>query len=78
MFKCWSCGTDYPDVPYATRSEAAMWEKESAGYAIIAKQKMLDNYRSELIKSYTQEGSTDEYQQGLLDGLRIAINMIGN
>lgn len=29
MFRCWSCGNDYPDVPYSSLAEAKMWEQET-------------------------------------------------
>lgn len=75
MFRCWGCGNDYPDVPYASLAEAKMWEDQAVGYALVAKQKRLDNYRKELIESYSQ--GADEYQQGILDGLKIAISILG-
>lgn len=75
MFRCWSCGNDYPDVPYASKAEAEMWEKQAAGYGLVAAQIRVDMYRKELIESYSQ--GADEYQQGILDGLKIAISILG-
>lgn len=77
MFKCWSCGSDYPDVPYATKAEANQWE-ERAAYGEREKiVHAIDNYRRNLIESYNDFALTEEHQQGLLDGLKLALVIIG-
>lgn len=76
MFRCWGCGNDFPDIPYASKAEATMWEEQMVGYALIAAQRRVDNYRRELIESYKYDGTTDEHQQGILDGLLIALDLI--
>jgi hypothetical protein len=79
MFKCWSCGTDYPDVPFA--SNAQYEEKELVildDGALREKHrllKMINAYRLQLIDSVD---NAEEHQQGIFDGLKIALDMIGN
>lgn len=78
MFKCWSCGNDYPDVPYPSKAEAAMWEDRAAQDEHKKIHDAVDKYRNQLIESYRPLGMTTEYQQGLLDGLRLALMTIVN
>lgn len=74
MFRCWNCGNDYPDVPYASKAESGMWEDRAVKDEHKKIHQTIDNYRKELIESSMD---VDEYQQGLMDGLWIALALIG-
>lgn len=78
MFRCWSCGNDYADVPYSTRAEAKMWEDQLQERQNYAYRDALDKYRTSLIESYKGQGFLEENQQGILDGLRLAIMVVAN
>ena len=79
MFRCWSCGIDHSDVPF---SSTAQYEEQEA--IILDKgasqerhrlYKMINAYRLQLINSVD---NAEEHQQGMFDGLKVALKLIGN
>lgn len=74
MFRCWNCGTDYPEMLDTTVAEVRQWEKFAAQEEKRKIRAAIDRHRKNLIESSVD---IDEYQQGLIDGLRIALRVIG-
>jgi hypothetical protein len=79
MFKCWSCGTDYPDVPFASTAQYEEQEVVIMDNGALRERlrlsKMINAYRLQLINSVDV---AEEHQQGIFDGLNIALKLIGN
>ena len=68
---------DHPEVVHSTRAEIKMWEDNAVAAEREKMRVAIDNYRNNLIESYREIGLPEEHQQGLLDGLRLALIIIG-